>query len=225
MIHKALLAAGVTILVSFSLGACGGDDGPSVVETTRQPGTPQNVPTPTTGIPELDQVINAALARDYIELAGLTGYQRVACASDSAEGPGAPPVCRSGEEDGTEVEVLPVSACEGTWVRPEQVPDAFRGSLSEGELRVAAVFRPNLSSDAFGGGFGAEYGIALGTGPAGDGTTNGAVFQVKDGRVVWIQQACAPPTGGNLEQLIEPGRVQEFIVAPAGAQPTAGVTP
>src|SRR5207302_272137 len=79
----------------------------------------------TRGRADLDQPLNTALSGDEIEMARLTGYQKVNCSPFPA-GDNPPPLCRSDEADGTSVEVFGTVTCDGklSWVRPEDVPDA-----------------------------------------------------------------------------------------------------
>lgn len=170
-----------------------------------------------TGTPVLDQVIGAALAADDIELAGLTGYQKVACKKDSSEKGGEPPACRDNESDGAEAEALPSSGCDTGWVRPEQVPDAFRFNLSPQKPELVSVYKPRVNSADFGGGFGTETVAVFRTNKHVEGEDAGVALHIKGGRVVWIEADCQ-----DLAELTAPQRVESVLFDPAfGAAPTS----
>ncbi len=106
-------------VIAATLAACGGGG-----KSSKTPTAPAAAHV--TSIPEVDHLIDAAESVDVIALAGLTGYEKVPCSTSATGQPGEPPVCRSGEADGDTVEVLASTACEGGWVRPEAVPEAYR---------------------------------------------------------------------------------------------------
>jgi hypothetical protein len=159
-------------------------------------------------MPAVDQLLVAAIAKDDIELAALTGYQRVPCA---AEGSFLAPECRVGEEIGTEVDVLAASACDDGWVRPEEVPDAFRLALEPDTPELLAVYRPAYGEGTFGGGFGSNVVAVFDTGARDDGTPKGVALHINDGRVVWIEADCP-----ELSELLLPERIESFIIEPPG---------
>ena len=218
MIHKAGFPALALIGVAL-FAACGG--GGSGTTTTIRTVVPRTVvAVATTGVPDLDQIIIAAADADTIELAGLTGYQRIPCKKDIPQpAPGDPPLCRDNESDGASVEVLPSAKCEGDWVRPEQVPDAFRAALGDAP-KLVAVYRPKPGSNAPGGSSGAQQVAVFDTGPQQGGGEAGAAFQIRDGRVVLIATACT-----KLSDLIAPNNVASFIIEPTGASGSAAATP
>ncbi|MBI2723450.1 MAG: hypothetical protein HYX50_00165 [Chloroflexi bacterium] len=200
----------------MAFSACGGGGTNTTSSTVAAPtaATPRAI----TGIPELDQVVSAALDADAIRLASLTGYQQVACVKTPPQGPGAPPTCRDTEEDGKSVEVLASTACEGGWVRPENMPDAYRLAL-EGTPKLVAIFVPRPDPNAFGGNLGVEYVAVLSTGQRG-GVNTGAALNIKQGRVVWLQTQCQ-----NVLSLIAPERVQSYVLPPTGVETPAAASP
>lgn len=207
--HPAHYACAAIIAAGFVAG-CGGGSGTKI--TVRTAPASEATRAVVTGDPPVDQVIAAALASDNIELAGLVGYQKVACKKGSAEQPGDPPACRDNEADGTLVEVLPVTAsCDGGWVRPEQVPDSFSLDLPRGKPAMLAVMKPKATPATFGGGFGADEAVVFRTGTHGDGSAMGVALHLRNGRVVWIEADCK-----NLLELIAPERVGTFIIDPKG---------
>ena len=219
MIHKAGFPALALIGVAL-FAACGG--GGSGTTTTIRTVVPRTVvAVATTGVPALDQIIIAAADADTIELAGLTGYQRIPCKKDIPQpAPGDPPLCRDNESDGASVEVLPSAKCEGGWVRPEQVPDAFRAALGDSPPKLVAVYRPKLDANAPGGSSGAQQVVVFDTGAQQGGDESGAAFHIRDGRVVLIATACT-----KLSDLIAPNNVASFIIEPTGASGSAAATP
>lgn len=161
-------------------------------------------------MPEVDQVLVAAIGKDDIELAALTGYQRMACAAESSF---LAPACRPAEEVGTEIEVLAASSCEDGWVRPEEVPDAFRLALEPDTPELLAVYRPAYAEGTFGGGFGATTVAVFDTGTRDDGTPKGVALHINEGRVVWIETDCP-----ELSELLAADRIGEFIIEPPSTQ-------
>ncbi|MFI5178320.1 MAG: hypothetical protein ACHQO8_07145 [Vicinamibacterales bacterium] len=207
--HPARYACAAIVAAAFIAG-CGGGSGTKT--TVRTAPAPQPTRAVVTGDPPVDQVIGAALASDNIELAGLVGYQKIACKKDSPGRPNDPPPCRETESDGTLVEVLPVTAsCNSGWVRPEQVPDSFGLALPKGKPVMLAVLKPKATLATFGGGFGADQAVVFRTGTHGDGSATGVALHLRTGRVVWIEADCH-----NLLELIASDRVDAFIVDPNG---------
>ena len=180
-------ALAVSIAVAAA-AACSGDDGTTT--TVSIVPVPSGSPAAVAGIPEVDHIINAAIAGDMIELAALTGYQRVACEAEASESDGAPP-CREDESSGDQVEVLASSACERTWVRPELATQAYRSALGSGVVSPLAVYKPADTSDTFDGGFGAQYVAVLSTGKRGDGSPAGVALHLTSGRITWLERECA----------------------------------
>jgi hypothetical protein len=212
----------VIALAAVFVAGCGGSS------TTKTERTVSAEPThgTYTGDGATDQVITAALASKDIDLAGLVGYQKVACKKDSAQGPN-PPACRDTEADGALVEVLPATtACANQWVRPEQVPDIFRADLPTGKPVLTAVAVPAPNPAAFGGGFGADQVAIFRTGAHPDGQPMGVALHIKDGRVVWIESDCA-----NAQEFLGADRVASYIIDPNGTVtpptpvPAASATP
>ncbi len=218
MIYKAGFPA-LAMLGVVLFAACGGGSG---TKTTIRTVTPHTVVAiATTGVPEVDQIAIAAADDDTIELAGLTGYQKVPCKKDiPAPAPGDPPLCRENESDGASVEVLPSTKCESGWVRPEQVPDAFREALGDSPPKIAAVYVPKLNPSSFGGGFGAQQVVVFDTGAQDGGTESGAALHIRDGRVVLIATACQ-----SLSDLIVPSAVDSYIVPPTGVAGATATAP
>jgi hypothetical protein len=213
----------IAVILAIVTSACSGGSGART--TVRTIPVPEGSPaSPTsTGIVEVDHLIEAAESGDVIELAALTGYQHIACDPDAEDGSDAPK-CRESESSGDEVEVLASSGCERQWVRPEQVPETYRAALAAGGVTLFAVYEPNDTADPFGEGFGAQYVIVLLSGKRDDGPAEGVALHVKAGRVVWLERACAQAL-----ELVSAARVRSFIVAPAGvtvaSTPTASAQP
>ena len=199
LIRLAFLICGVA--ASTTMAACSDDDGTETIVRT----VPATTAVPiNTGIEQLDPTLNAALVADVIELAGLTGYQRVGCVeAQSTEGP---PPCREGEAVGTEVEALPSTGCAQRWTRPEQVPDEYRRALGL-TRELVAVYRPQAPS------YGEEYVAVFRTtvATAAPDASTGVAVGVFGGRVVSLEEPC-----DFVEDLYADARVAEFIVPPEG---------
>ncbi|MBI5288069.1 MAG: hypothetical protein HY873_03760 [Chloroflexi bacterium] len=209
-------AAGIMLFATLGAAligaACGGGSGTTVTERTV--GARTFIPKPTleasSGFPEVDAVIAAALVQDDIELAGLTGYQTLPC--ETAEEAGDGPECREGESPGTEVEVLAATTCENGWVRPEAVPDAYKVSFAPDPPELIAVYTPRFNDSTFGGGFGATAVAVFKTGVRENGLTRGAALYINKGRTVWIRGDCA-----DLVELLDPAGIDAYLIAPPGA--------
>ncbi len=218
----ALTLAAVAVAAAL-LAGCGGDDAKKTNDPTALAGEPTRAVY--TGDGAIDQVIEAALAADDIALAGLVGYQTIACTKDSPEAPGDPPRCRETEADGALVEVLPATtACNPTWVRPEQVPDIFRLDFPKDSTSLGAVARVRPDPAAFGGGFGATEMAVFATGQHQDTQPMGVALHLKNGRVVWIEADCTSSLA-----LLAPERIDSYILDPSGTRtsltPAAADTP
>lgn len=206
MLRPAACIAPIAIAALF-FAACG-DDGTDTTTSTSEPPQPRPTLAVSSGLPEVDQLLVAAIGKDDIELAALTGYQTVPCVTD-----GGAPACRANESAGDEIEVLPASSCEDGFVRPEEVPDAFRLALEPDTPELLAVYRPNYAEGTFGDGFGATTVAVFDTGTRDDGTPKGVALHIKDGRVVWIETDCP-----ELSELLAPDRIAEFIIEPPASQ-------
>jgi hypothetical protein len=86
------------------------------VETAAPAVTPSSTPP----VSAARQMIEAATANDVATLASLVRFTPTACATN-VQGAGGPPDCRAGEADGTLVDVLAISDCEGHFVREDEL--------------------------------------------------------------------------------------------------------
>jgi len=105
-------------LLAFAALACGDDDGSDAPPDTPIAETPTPEPTPDHGDSPrvIDDIVEAVESGDLAALERLFVFQRIACTTETGQGPGGPPACR-GEPDGTPVSVAPMAACEGYYVR------------------------------------------------------------------------------------------------------------
>lgn len=220
MINRTFVLA-LAGLVLVLAAACSGGGGGTKVSTQVVPPGAKVTPNAVTGLGELDALIFAAVGANNIELAALTGYQKLACKTAPTPGELAP-ACREGESDGTSVEVLPSSggACERNFVRPEQVPDAFRTAFPSKDTAVFAVYRPKPDPASFGGGFSSGQVIVFRTGAHPNTAPMGVAVHVKDGRVVWLEADC-----DNVFTLVASERVDSFILDPEGVVTKATPSP
>jgi hypothetical protein len=219
---RVILIAAALLSFGTLLGACGGDD-TVVTTTTVAPGDggggqDEDAAPARTGIAELDRIIADAVAGEqdaYIELAALTGYQRVNCVTgDSSE---FVPQCRDTDEPGAEVEALPVVGCLPAWIRPEQVTDQYRESLPAGETDLLAVYEPAADTPVIRGGFGATSVLVFSTGTNSDGNPRGTALHIRDGRIVLVEPSC-----DNISELLAPERVEAYIIEPTPAAGDGG---
>jgi hypothetical protein len=198
----------VLVCVAFVLGAaaCGGSGTETTVRTPGA-GTGESA---NTGIADLDYTLNATLRVDRIELAGLTGYQRIGCVEGS-EGAASPPVCRENESPGQAVEGFPVLQCELVWLRPEVMADTYGQALGSAP-HLVAVYRPverPMVLDA-------DYIAVFDTNPD-ESVQAGVALAVKEGRIIQVEYACT-----NFADLYALDKVQEFVVEPPAAEATPG---
>lgn len=123
-----VVAAGALALGAM---ACGDEDSADPTNTPRSgspttvagaTATPDAEPTVAgtpggdeTGIASVDAILRAVRAKDYAALAAMVRFEPVACTE--AQGAGGPPKCRTGEPEGTPVEVVQVLSCEGFFER------------------------------------------------------------------------------------------------------------
>ena len=197
-------------IVAGAVVACGGGGGKGSSETVGPRTVESRV---TTGIPDLDQPLNTALSGDAIEMARLTGYQRVNC-SKFPVGDNPPPVCRQDEADGTSVEVFATVTCQGklSWVRPEDVPDAYKSALGGENVQLAGVYAPKPATSRFD----SQYVAVITSGPP-----SGVGVYIHSGRIVALEDAC-----GNASRLLAADRVASFVIQPtAGAGTAVAATP
>jgi hypothetical protein len=188
--------------------ACSGSGGTTTVVRTLPPGEAAT-PVPVTGIIEIDRVVDAAERGDVIKLAELTLYSKLPCAKEPASPAkiGDPPACVGDEPDGTEVEALPVTICEGGWARPEQAVRSYRAALAGGPARVSSVYVPKDDLSAFEASLHEQYVAVLRIDdPSG---AKDVALHITGGRIAWVEMAC--PAGANLAG---PDRAQSFLLAP-----------
>jgi hypothetical protein len=77
-----------------------------------------------TGIDDIDQVIDLVLGVDDNAIRNALVFSLIECTHE--DGLGGPPKCREGEEEGAEVEVLPILGPEGHFFRQDEIED-WRG--------------------------------------------------------------------------------------------------
>jgi hypothetical protein len=191
-----MLLAGVVIM---ALAACN-DSG---TETTVRTPNSDDEPAISTGIGDVDHIVNTALAVEGVELAGLTGYQHIPCVEES-EGAASPPVCRETEEVGQEVEAYPVLQCELAWMRPEVLTDVYLQALGD-DPRLVTIYRPQARPLVLE----ADYVAVFDTNTGDD--RAGVALSIQDGRIVQVEYDC-----NNFAGLYADEKVQEFVVAPEG---------
>jgi hypothetical protein len=222
MVRNAARILAAAVFFSVIATACGGGGTKTVVRTVNAGASPSR-PVVITGDGSLDFVIDAALRVDDIALAGLTGYQHVPCKKTAPEQLGGAPLCRENESDGTPVEILASSGCSNGWVRPEEVPDAYRFTLAPDKPELVAVIKPRDGPATYGGGFGAQAVAVFRSRTSSDGQPGGVALHITNGRITWIEASCR-----NLAELTAPDRVESVIFdpknPPASSSPTPSVT-
>ncbi|MHB8377068.1 MAG: hypothetical protein ACYDEB_08950 [Dehalococcoidia bacterium] len=215
MVRAAVFAALMPVLLAFA--ACGGS-GTTTTSRTVGPGLAQRPATTMsagagiaqrahTGVPALDQALDAALASDSIEMARLTGYEKVPCA---AQADATHPACRLKEKPGAPVEILPKLGCQSGWLRPEDVPPAYGDALTGKSPKLLAVYQPAAGVDKYG----AQYIAVIGTGNHADGAAAAIALHIKDGRITALEDDC-----GSVLKLLDFSRVATWVLRPGATAP------
>lgn len=211
MIRAAVFAALAPVLLASA--ACGGSGTSTTTTTVGTPG-PAIAQQAHTGVPALDQALDAALAPDRIEMARLTGYEKVPCA---AQADASHPACRGKERPGDPVEILPKLGCQAGWVRPEDVPPTYGTALVGKSPKLIAVYQPAAAVDPYG----AQYIAVISTGTHADGTSAAIALHIKGGRIIAIEDDC-----GAALKLLDHARVAAWVLAPGATAPaTVPATP
>jgi hypothetical protein len=201
----ALVALGA---LAFAAG-CGEDADSPQPTVTREAATPTATAqdsdgTPTTGIEAVDRAINAVLASDRDGLLAQVSLTSIACVA-TAEGIGGPPLCRPGEAEGTEVDVLPMGTCEGFYLREDEIPQSLE-SLNFDAAEVYGVYPAPAEFFPPGG----DYVLVF---EHGEGATGSSAFEliVSDAGIVGMLLGCAQTPA----QMVEFQRLADPILPPA----------
>lgn len=221
-----VLVTATLVAGSFVWGCSGGGDGeeptpaptPTLTMVTGTTEPPAAVATPSlappvefpgfhpvgtvSGIPTIDAIIVAAVDGRASDLAALTRFSQVACATQPI-GVGSPPKCQAGESDGQRIEVLPATACEGLFIRPGDLIDRYQGMLQPPK-RLYAVFAAE-SQDVVSVTPEPAYGIVLGRELTD--IESPRLFIDGSGKIVQVDLGCGPPGSG-----VPSGR--QLVVAP-----------
>jgi hypothetical protein len=231
-IARSFLPAVLIVGVIVGIGCSGDDDAsatatPTVSSTAAatETGTQVETPTPTTeptvattGVADLDAIVEEVEAQDVAELRTRLAFQTLDCTT--ALGAGGPPKCAEGEADGTAVEVFEFLGCEPEWRRADAVDATLEEAVANAPGRYAA--------------FEAPEGYAL-VGPGAvlvfDGPDLrvgeppwrwGMALRVDGGRIVAMELACG--AGEGAESLLPDGPV-DFLLEPPpriSVEPSAG---
>lgn len=211
--HRVASAAvsALLLVATASVIACGG--GSTVVRTV----VPPTVAVPSSGVDDVDRIVEAAVRGDTIKLAELTGYSHLPCSTEppSPAKAGDPPKCASDQADGAIVEALPVTGCDGGWAQPIDAVDAYRAAIAGRSAALKAAYVPTPPRSPFEAGLHQEY-VAVIRVENDDGTARDVAFHIRGGRVVWVETACLP--GGDLTT---PDRAQSFLITPTPGAPAS----
>jgi hypothetical protein len=130
MITRMLFGCAASVLALFAVGCGNAHDAstpsptPRAGEATSAPvrtstATPRMTATATAPTSGWHAILDAATRNDVDALAKLVRFTPTACATD-VQGMGGPPDCRPGEANGTLVDVLAISDCEGHYLRRDE---------------------------------------------------------------------------------------------------------
>jgi hypothetical protein len=132
-----------------------------------------------TGMDTIDSVLAAVESGDVELLRELFSYTITKCLT--VEGLGGPPPCREGEADGTTVEVLPILASEGHFLRRDE---AIEWDGVGNVIGLYAVYQVSISAYSEENYPAGEYGLIF---LAKDGEP-GVVLHVTDGSIVRVDK-------------------------------------
>jgi hypothetical protein len=167
---------------SAAVAACGsGDNGAAIV-------------------PEVEQVTTAVQARDSDALLGLIGYEQVACTTAEHD-VGGPPPCRAGEKDGDLVDVVQAATCQGTYLRPSDVPNTLQHLLDPRPQVYAAFEAPEAWESG-------EYAVVLSSSQ--QGTVVASQLVIEGGKIILLDFGCGETPEEKIAG-IEPG---SFVITP-----------
>ncbi len=190
--RRAILSAIVVSVVLAVAAGCGdgNEGGPASIptETIPAPATAATtangvatLPAGTTGIAELDAVIDALRSGDSEQLRPLIGFTLLACSPEGQVISGKPE-CEGGESDGDLVEVFHYSACEGQDLRPNKLDQAMSVFASSS---LYAVYRV-----AAGGSYSGDY-VAVLADEDPDRARLAWAVEIDGGRITALRFSCA----------------------------------
>lgn len=157
-----------------------------------------------TGNPAVDPVIAAIASGDRERINAVTRFSAVPCTT-TQQGIGSPPPCPEGVPEGTPVDALPTSSCEGGyWPREHYEANHELGAWSADEI-YAVVAVPRSSTPA------PAYAVVFNFRTPG-GTTWGRSLLVADGAITAIVSGCLSPPGGLVAYMGGPSPT--FLLAP-----------
>ncbi len=237
MLLRPLVSFLTLAAISLALVACTGDSGdtegtpPPILPTAELTLTASPEPTeaPTgaadeprrTGDAALDLIIQAVEDRDIEALAPLVVHPTVACTT--AQGLGGPPKCEDGMPEGTELQVFPYAACEGSWTRFGVQNIASFATRTAGPWGVINVDSYWGSTDGWES---PDTFLAFHTAAPSEGQIS--YLEIADGRIVRASYGC----GGTLDDLLAVSSMQlslahgpwdEPAEANAVTPPTTGI--
>ncbi|UYN92072.1 MAG: hypothetical protein KIT70_00910 [Anaerolineales bacterium] len=157
-------------------------------------------PAERTGMPEIDHIIETALAGDVGELRSLVHFTQAHCTN--AEGLGGPPKCLPDEAEGTLVEVLPLLGAEGSFIRKAELQQ-WEGVQAASLYAVYEVSAAAYSDENYPRG---EYALVF---ISDNEQSYSITLQVTQGRIVRIDYGYSDPSQIN-ESL-----VARYLVEPA----------
>lgn len=195
-----IASAGFALLAA----ACASDSAEDILwQTPTVPSSEQPSPTlrpviRSTGIADLDAVLAALLSGDRDAIRPLLHFEPTPCLAEPDEPSGfyiGGPPCRDAEADGTMVEVLKTSVCEGSFARRDRL-NSFLFSLRTLN-QLYAVYEAPPDSDS-------EYFAIV---SSGEGAMN---VRIAGGRIVGLNFGC----GQSAEGLIEFFQLANAVLPP-----------
>ena len=225
LVVLALLALAAACEDKAELSPAASEQAPTATPSPMPTATPAPTPTPTptatpaAGAPaEVQALVDAALSGDPEALRPFLDYAAIPCSTAIPVGPGGPPLCREGEADGTLVDVLFLSSCEGGYSRPDELD---RTLVTLSDIDFYAVYRMPERFNA--SPFAAEY-VAIFSriieGEKED-TQGLAGLLVDEGKLVAVMFGCFQTP----EQFVEAWQLEDVVVAPASPPLASPIAP
>jgi hypothetical protein len=129
-----------------------------------------------TGIDEIDAVIDVILSEDINARLDIVRLTTAACTMET--GLGGPPKCKGEEDDGTPIDIFPISYGEGIFIRPGSLREVFSFSI-RGLFAVYKLPEEEFKAQYWPAG---DYGIVFTS--EDDGNPHIITVLVEDGRIV-----------------------------------------
>jgi hypothetical protein len=125
--QRRLSKVGLLLAAALAFGAaCRGGASQPTLTTLPSPETSATAtvePGPTDDPSLIEPIISALRSADPEAIRPHIGFKQVPCSATPSQGPGGPPACASGEQDGQQVDSFYYSTCEGQYLRSTNIEE------------------------------------------------------------------------------------------------------